>query len=542
MPAAIYARVSTNRQVDNDLSIPDQVRQMKDWAKANGQLVVHDYVEGGATATDDKRPVFQQMISDALIKPPAFNVIIIHSLSRFFRDMIEFGVYERKLRKNGVKIVSISQMTSEDAAGEMNRRLINMFDENLSAEISKHVSRGMKENARQGYYNGAHAPFGYSAVITDVAGTRGRNRKKLAINEAEADVVRLTYRLYLSGLNGRTLGVKEIAKHLYEQGHLMRCKPWTTHKVHTLLSNTLYMGEYYFNKRDSKANKQRPPAEWVKSDIPAIIDAAAFEQVRVIREARAPGKGIPKAISSPVLLAGIIKCGVCGHSMTLSTGKSGAYRYYKCTSRRSQGNHACSSKNLPMERVDQIVLNEVANTVLQPERLQTLMTELRQRIQSGKDSRQEKVSELERQLKHTEERQNRLLDAIESGVIDLDETTHRRSQQIKTAREALLIQMAEVRRAPLSATIEYLKPSQVDLFGKALRNKLLAKDSVLAKGYIQLLVEEILVKDEKAIIRGSYAALAHAMHKMKMSTSNQVPTFMPDWCARSDSNALPLGS
>ena len=539
MQVALYARVSTTRQAENDLSIPDQLRQMREWAKANGHLVVQEFVEPGASATDDKRPVFQQMINDALMKPPAFETIIIHSLSRFFRDGIEFGVYERKLAKNKVKVISITQPTSDDAAGEMMRRIICMFDEHQSKEISKHVSRAMKENARQGYFNGSRAPFGYCASSTEVAASRGRQKKKLVIENAEADVVSLAYRLYLDGLNGRSMGLKEIAKYLSEHGYLMRGKPWSIQKVHTLLSDTLYMGDYYFNVRDSKANKQRPPEEWVKTDIPAIVDAVIFERVRMVRESRAPGNGtaIPKAMSSPVLLAGIIKCGVCGHRMTLSTGKSGAYRYYKCTSRRGQGNHACTSKNLPMEKLDGIVLNQVANTVLQPERLQTLMTELREHIQSGKNSRQEVISDLERQLKNTEERQNRLLDAIESGIVDLDEVTHRRSQQNKTAREALLIQIAEARRTTLPAAIEYLKPSQVDLFGKALRSKLLAKDSALAKGYIRILLDEVLVEDDTATIKGSYAALANAMHQMKMGTNNLVPTLIPNWCARRDSNS-----
>jgi len=328
MQVALYARVSTTRQAENDLSIPDQLRQMREWAKANGHLVVQEFVEPGASATDDKRPVFQQMINDALMKPPAFETIIIHSLSRFFRDGIEFGVYERKLAKNKVKVISITQPTSDDAAGEMMRRIICMFDEHQSKEISKHVSRAMKENARQGYFNGSRAPFGYCASSTEVAASRGRQKKKLVIENAEADVVRLAYRLYLDGLNGRSMGLKEIAKYLSEHGYLMRGKPWSIQKVHTLLSDTLYMGDYYFNVRDSKANKQRPPEEWVKTDIPAIVDAVIFERVRMVRESRAPGNGtaIPKAMSSPVLLAGIIKCGVCGHRMTLSTGKSGAYR------------------------------------------------------------------------------------------------------------------------------------------------------------------------------------------------------------------------
>jgi site-specific DNA recombinase len=99
------------------------------------------------------------MINDAMMKPPAFMAIIIHSLSRFFRDGIEFGVYERKLGKAGVKVISITQQTSDDSAGEMMRRIITMFDEHQSNEISKHVSRCMKENARQGYFNGSSPPL-----------------------------------------------------------------------------------------------------------------------------------------------------------------------------------------------------------------------------------------------------------------------------------------------------------------------------------------------------------------------------------------------
>lgn len=538
MQVALYARVSTTRQADNDLSIPDQLRQMREWAKANGHLVVQEFIEPGASATDDKRPVFQKMIQDALMKPASFEIIVIHSLSRFFRDGIEFGVYERKLARNKVKVVSITQPTSDDAGGEMMRRIINLFDEHQSKEISKHVSRTMKENARQGYFNGSRAPFGYCAAASGVAGSRGRQKKKLEVDNAEADVVRLIYRLYLNGLAGRELGVKEIAKYLTAQGYLARGRPWSIQKVHWTLSSTLYMGDYYFNVKDSKTQKTRPPEEWVKTKIPAIVDAATFEQVRLLRESRAPQSGvaIPKAMSSPVLLAGIIKCGICGHRMTLSTGKSGAYRYYKCTSRRAQGNHACTSKNLPMEKLDGIVLDRIANTVLQPERLQTLITELRLRIQSGKNNRQEVISELERQMKNTEERHNRLLEAIESGIIELDELTHRRAQQNKTAREALLIKIAEARSTPMPAEIEYLKPSQVDLFGKALRNKLLAKDSAVAKGYVNMLVDEVRVENDKATISGSFIALANVMHQMKMGTSKLVPTFIPNWCRLSDSN------
>ena len=68
MQVAIYARVSTGRQAENDLSIPDQLRQMRLWAERNGHVVVKEYIEPGNTATDDKRPVFQEMFAEATLR------------------------------------------------------------------------------------------------------------------------------------------------------------------------------------------------------------------------------------------------------------------------------------------------------------------------------------------------------------------------------------------------------------------------------------------------------------------------------------------
>src|SRR5690349_16129185 len=99
MAVALYARVSTTRQAEQDLSIPDQLRQMREWCDRNGFLVAQEYIEPGASATDDRRPVFQEMIADATLHPAPYEAIIVHSLSRFFRDSIAFGLYERNLAK-----------------------------------------------------------------------------------------------------------------------------------------------------------------------------------------------------------------------------------------------------------------------------------------------------------------------------------------------------------------------------------------------------------------------------------------------------------
>lgn len=534
MHVAIYARVSTTRQAENDLSIPDQLRQLKEWAKANGHLVVHEYVEPGASATDDKRPVFQQMINDALQKPQNFEAIIIHSLSRFFRDGIQFGVYERKLLKNKVKIISITQLTSDDANGEFVRRMINAFDEHQSKENSKHTSRAMKENARQGYFNGSRPPFGYAAVSTGTSGSHGRKKKKLAIDDAEAGIVRIAYDLYLNGHQGRSMGCKEIAQHLTSRGLLMRGKPWRMQKLHTLLSDPLYMGDYYFNVTNSQTREKRPVEEWVKTPIPAIIDAGMFERVRRKRELRAPEQTPPRVVSSPTLLTGLLKCGICGSGMTLATGKGGRYRYYKCTNRKNKGNQTCSSRNLPMEQTDNQVLNQLAERVLEPERVKSMMVELRKRLKSSKDVQQARINELNKQIALTAEKQNRLYEAIEAGVVELDETLQRRAQQHKSAREALLLELASVRRVQ-TLPVDQIKASQLDTFAKTLKARLLAKDSELAKSYLHLLVDEIVVTDKTATMKGRHEALAQ-LAANQSGKSNQVPTFVSGWCARQESN------
>ena len=134
--AALYLRVSTGRQADNDLSIPDQRRQARAYCASRGWEIVADYVEPGVSATDDKRPEFQRMIDAATTKPPMLDVIV-HSFSRFFRDQFQLEFYVRRLAKNGVRLVSITQELGDDPTSNMIRQIMALFDEYQSKENAK---------------------------------------------------------------------------------------------------------------------------------------------------------------------------------------------------------------------------------------------------------------------------------------------------------------------------------------------------------------------------------------------------------------------
>ena len=112
--AALYLRVSTARQAEHDVSIPDQRRQGEADCAARGYQLAETYVEPGASATNDRRPEFQRMVEAATAKPPDFEIVVVHSFSRFFRDHFELEFHVRKLAKNGVKLASITQEMGDD--------------------------------------------------------------------------------------------------------------------------------------------------------------------------------------------------------------------------------------------------------------------------------------------------------------------------------------------------------------------------------------------------------------------------------------------
>ena len=49
--AALYLRVSTSRQAEHDVSIPDQRKQGEAWCEARGYQLADVFIEAGASAT-----------------------------------------------------------------------------------------------------------------------------------------------------------------------------------------------------------------------------------------------------------------------------------------------------------------------------------------------------------------------------------------------------------------------------------------------------------------------------------------------------------
>ena len=108
------------------------------------------------------------------------------------------------------------------------------------------------------------------------------------------------------------------------------------------------------------------PAVRVENAWPALIDKDTFSQVRQRMAADAPDEAHPRVVSSFYLLSGLIYCS-CGKAMIGRSAKSHRYYYYVCSGSHKQGKEACNAANLPKEKLESQIVEQIKLKILTPE-------------------------------------------------------------------------------------------------------------------------------------------------------------------------------
>ena len=157
MKAVIYARYSSDNQREE--SIEGQIRECTAFAEKNNITILRHYIDRAFSAKTDNRPEFQNMIKDSGKR--LFDMIIVWKLDRFARNRYDSARYKAALKKNGVKVVSATEVISDGAEGIILESVLEGYAEYYSADLSEKVVRGMTENALKCKYNGGTRPIGY---------------------------------------------------------------------------------------------------------------------------------------------------------------------------------------------------------------------------------------------------------------------------------------------------------------------------------------------------------------------------------------------
>lgn len=532
--AALYLRVSTGRQAESDLSIPDQRRQALAFCAARGWEVAIEFVEAGASGMDDNRPELQRLLDMATSGGSPFDAVVVHSFSRFARDHFALEHNVRRLRKAGVSLVSITQDLGDDPMSVMVRQVFALFDEYQSKENAKHVLRAMQENARQGFWNGSKAPFGYAIVD---AGQRGaKTKKRLAVDPVEAEIVRRMFALFLKGdgISG-PMGVKAVTCWLNEHGYRTRVGArWGIGPLHQILTRTTYKGEHRFNRKVWKTKESKPEAEQIVIPVEPIIDAATFDVVQATLRAKNPKAMPPRVVTGPILLTGIATCASCGGGMTLRTGKSGRYRYYTCATCAQQGKAACKGRSVPMDKLDRLVSDRLAEQLLTPERVRDLLVGIMERQTAKDEDYSLRLSALRAKLTDAKDRLGRLYAAIENGIADpSDATLKGRIDAVKTERD--IAQVAFDRAISEMRPDARITEDNIAAFADLMRANILNGEIPFRRAYIRSLIDQVEVDDTEIRIHGRRSVLERLVMGGGAAPAG-VPSFVRKWRARQDSN------
>lgn len=217
----------------------------------------------------------------------------------------------------------------------------------------------------------------------------------------------------------------------------------------------------------------------------------------------------------------------------------GLYRYYTCSTKARQGKTGCEGRSIPMDRLDQLVASHLEERLLQPGRLETILASVLDRRQERTERRREHLAELHKRITETEQRLNRLYDAIESGVADLDDDSLKeRIAGLKAIREQAKADAERIQTALDSSGSQAVTPDMVGRFARAARERIRLEGGGYRRDHLRALTQRVEVADKEVRIMGSKSELLRTLVAARggQSAADGVRSSVLKWRTRQDSN------
>ena len=293
-------------------------------------------------------------------KKDNIRYVLVFKLSRFARNTSDTAKYLQELSSYGIGLLGIKDgIDTSTVTGKMIANIMGAVAEVELENIHEQTLAGRQQKARNGLWNGAQAPFGYS--LKD---------KKLMIYQKEAETVKEIFRLYTE--EGQSISY--IAKKLNdeniqrEQRGNVKISGFTDRTVRIILSNPVYAGMISYGRRHTvKVEGKNNETKVVKQDDESkiilvdgvhepIVSKETFAKAAERLKKNVAHRKTRSDSTTVYPLTGLIRCPDCGKNIFGYTapprkkknGKEGYYpRYisYRCISGRDRNGISCSLAN-----------------------------------------------------------------------------------------------------------------------------------------------------------------------------------------------------
>ena len=349
---AAYCRVSTTLE-EQEESYEEQVRYYTAYIKANEDWefagIYSDEMSGTKTSN---REGFKNLIRDAI--EGRVDHILVKSISRFSRNMVECEKSVKYLKGNGVSVYFEKEgINSSDPSGTMMFSFLTAIAQDESRSISDNVKWSYHERFKRGEYNlGNNRILGYDTVDG-----------KLVPNE-DAGIVEVIFQMYYEG---KTLAA--IVHTLDALGIMgLKGKPFTISGIRYILGNETYVGDKLLQKqppRDFLSKKPDPKVKYESNylvdDHKAVVTREIWDAVQSrLKQHQDEIKGDGGYYDGRShFLHGRVFCGDCGAMMTRRTVRCSSrpdnketHKVWTCKERhKGRKGNGCLMRNITEEEL-----------------------------------------------------------------------------------------------------------------------------------------------------------------------------------------------
>jgi site-specific DNA recombinase len=384
---AVYARVSTEEQAKEGVSIDTQLSALRKYSDLMGWEIAGEYVDPGVSGATDDRPGFRRLMMDA--RKQRFNIIAVSKLDRFFRNLRLLLNYVHEFEESGIKFVSISEnLDTSTPFGKFAVQIMGVIAEFERERIAERIRDGRRYRTSQGKWTAGVTPYGYRWLPKE---------QRWEVIEKEAEIVRYIYHLYLED----KMGIMQITPHINGEGKRSRQGGAFVHsQIHRILSNPAYKGLH---------------PQGIK--MPVIIVEGRWEKAKKKREnarrVRGEIRGWP--------LQGLCTCGLCGRQLSCSQKKGEKSRHYVCRGKyptyHPDGSAACALSSYKAEDLETLVWEKVQDAINQPDVMKEYINKALADLEERKSLTGDEVLEIEKQLESIRAKLERLALAFADGAI-----------------------------------------------------------------------------------------------------------------------------
>ena len=440
LKALAWARVSTEMQDAKGHSIPEQLKQIREYAEKNDIEIAAEYSEAAsAYQSRSKRLEFVKMLQHAQ-DDSEISIILIHDFSRFSRDSTKAKTLVRELKDQGIKIVSLNdpEFDTDTVAGVYMEAITYAKNEAYSKEVAFHTRKACKANIRTRdeetgwcYKNGGIPLWGYKAVRLE----RGFERKGVPIIKViwgldnsivAGKPVHEWVRHCLVELAMKGASIVEIRDFCNRQEiPARRNKHWSHSSWKSLLTAPAllkFCGYEVWNVR-RKNGSFKPMDEWeiVENAHPAIITEDEAKTIAEVRKSKSDkqrfDKGYSRSKRSKYLLSGgMFTCSRCGKNM-IGYKKAKGQQYYICGSLPYRKGMGCGAGvYVPQQVIEEHVIDGLMNVLTKVTSKEGFAKKVNQELKQIWEQKTGITDQINKEQNLVESKIKNIYTAIEEGL------------------------------------------------------------------------------------------------------------------------------